>query len=563
VKNRIRTLLAAGIVLLALAPSAASAAAYTERISVTSSELEATGGDSLDAAISTDGAFVAFSSAATDLVPSDTNGNADIFVRDRANGTTERVSIDSSEAQATGGDSLYPSISADGRFVAFSSEATNLVSGDSNTTADIFVRDRTNGTTERVSVDSSEAEATQGNSEQSSMSADGRYIAFESFAVDLVPGDTGGLQDIFVRDRTSGTTERVSVSSAEEQGVGGGNSGPSISADGNLVAFATGTTNLVTPDANANVADIVVRNRSAGTTELVHLSSNEVQGNFQSLGAPAFSGDGRYVAFQSSADNLVPGDDNPGDNLFLRDMQLGTTEIVSLNDAEELPLGGGGGNPSVSTDGRFVAFETPAYNLVAGDDNGKSDIFVRDRLLGTIERSSVTTSGEQSSNQSPGSYNPSINGDGGVVVFDAIAPDLVSDDTNANADVFVHAYDIDFDGVSDFSDNCPTVANTNGQAADQDGDIAGDACDAPGTGNADCNQAISSIDALKILRFSAALSVTQSEPCKDVGEVIGSGFKQGDVDCNGSINSIDALKILRAVALLSVSTGCSGPVIGP
>jgi hypothetical protein len=244
-------------------------------------------------------------------------------------------------------------------------------------------------------------------------------------------------------------------------------------------------------------------------------------------------------------------------------MQQGTTEIVSLNDAEELPLGGGGSNPSVSTDGRFVAFETPAYNLVPGDDNGKSDIFVRDRLLGTIERSSVKTSGEQSSNQSPGSYNPSINGDGGVVVFDAIAPDLVSDDTNTRADVFVHAYDIDFDGVSDFSDNCPTVANTNGQANDQDGDIAGDACDAAGTGNVDCNQAISSIDALKILRFSAALSVAQSEPCLDMGQNLASGFKHGDVDCNGTINSIDALKVLRAVALLSVATSCSGPVIGP
>jgi hypothetical protein len=149
-------------------------------------------------------------------------------------------------------------------------------------------------------------------------------------------------------------------------------------------------------------------------------------------------------------------------------------------------------------------------------------------------------------------------------VFDAIAPDLVSDDTNANADVFVHAYDIDFDGVSDFSDNCPTVANTNGQANDVDGDLAGDACDAPGTGNVDCNQAINSIDALKILRFSAGLSVAQSEPCLDLPLPLTSGFGHGDVDCsNTNPNSIDALKVLRAVAGLPVQTACSGPVVGP
>ena len=151
------------------------------------------------------------------------------------------------------------------------------------------------------------------------------------------------------------------------------------------------------------------------------------------------------------------------------------------------------------------------------------------------------------------------------MAFDSLATDLVSGDTNAKSDVFVHAYDIDYDGVSDFIDNCPTVANTTGQGDDIDGDLAGDACDAPGTGNVDCNQVINSIDALKVLRFSASLSVAQSEPCTDIGQAIGSGFDQGDVDCSGgNPNSIDALKILRAVASLPVSQqpGC-GKVIGP
>jgi hypothetical protein len=143
-----------------------------------------------------------------------------------------------------------------------------------------------------------------------------------------------------------------------------------------------------------------------------------------------------------------------------------------------------------------------------------------------------------------------------------MASNLVTDDTNAKIDVFQHAWDIDGDGVSDFSDNCPTVANAAGQGDDDDGDWAGNACDAAGTANADCNQAINSVDALKILRNNAGLSVAQSEPCKDIGQAIGSGFGQADVDCNNSVNSVDALKVLRATAGLSVSQqpGCDPPI---
>ena len=558
-KRKVLTLLIAGIAMLVLAPGTASAAPYTERISVDSAELEANGGDSLDAAISTDGRFVAFSSKATDLIASDGNAKSDVFVRDRLNGTTERVSVESSETEATGGDSQYPSISADGRFVAFSSSATNLVTGDTNDDPDLFVRDRTLGTTERVSVSSSEAQGDGGVSEQSSISADGRFVAFESYAAGLTANDVGGQQDIFVRDRTLGTTEQVNLTSGDQPAPNGFHSLPAVSADGNLVAFFSSSTGLV-PEDISYVADIYVRNRGAGTTERVSVSSSEEEANDQSYGPAAISGDGRYVAFESSAKNLVPSDTNIAANIFLRDMQLGTTEIVNFNNLGEQTLGGNSSEPALSTDGRFVAFETPAYNLVAGDDNGGSDVFVRDRVLGTVERVSVTTAGAQVLNHP--SHAPSISGDGGIVVFHSTAADLVSDDTNAKSDVFVHAYDIDFDGVSDYSDNCPTVANAAGQGDDDDGDWAGNACDAAGTANADCNQAINSVDALKILRNNAGLSVAQSEPCKDIGQAIGSGFGQADVDCNNSVNSVDALKVLRAVAGLSVSqqAGCDPPI---
>jgi Tol biopolymer transport system component len=332
---------------------------------------------------------------------------------------------------------------------------------------------------------------------------------------------------------------------------------PSISDNGNLVSFLSTANNLAAADL-APQADIFVRDLSAGTTTLVSVSSAEVQGNAQSESS-AISGNGQFVVFIAGADNLVPDDTNPSYDAFLRDLTAGTTERVSIADDEAQMLGGNASNPAITPDGRFIAFHTPAYNLVANDSNGYRDVFVRDRQLGTTERVSVTTAGAQVTNES---FDPAISGDGGVIAWDSESPQFVTDDTNGNYDVFIHTYDIDVDGISDFTDNCPTVANTAGQGDDTDGDIAGNACDAAGTGNADCNQAINSVDALKILRYNAGLSVAQSDPCKDVGETIGSGFMQGDVDCSGAINAVDALKILRASAALSAATDCAGPVIG-
>ena len=553
--KHIRIAAIALIAAAALLPGAASAAPYTERISVDSAELEATGGDSVDAAVSANGRFVAFSSAAVDLVAGDSNGKSDVFVRDRANGTTERVSLDSSEVQGLD-DSTLPAISGDGRFVTFHSKATNLVASDTNAGGDIFLRDRTNGTTERISVDSSETQSNN-NSGISSITSDGRYVAFESIASNLVPGDAGGW-DIFVRDLQLGTTEKASFTDSEGQ-ADGNNWEPSISDDGNMVAFYSSANNLTPADQTIH-SDVFLRDRTAGTTTLLSVSSAEVQSDYPS-NSTSISADGLKVAFISGGTNLVPNDPS-GYDAFVRDVAAGTTERVSVS-SDETGANSSSANPSISGNGRFVAFDTYSTNLVPNDTTSTSDVFVRDLLLGTTERVSVTTAGAGSALGN--SFDPSINADGGVVAFQSVAVDLVSDDTNLKSDVFVHAYDIDLDGISDYSDNCPTVANTDGQAVDQDGDIAGDACDAPGTGNVDCNQVINSIDALKVLRFSASLSVAQSEPCTDIGEPIGSTFDQGNVDCSaGNPNSIDALKILRAVALLTVSQqpGC-GPVIGP
>ena len=384
-------------------------------------------------------------------------------------------------------------------------------------------------------------------------------MVFGSIASDLAAPDGVGW-DIFVRDRQAGTTEIVSIPGPGATGSGvHAESSMSISDDGNIVAFDS--PQKLTSTDTSNHSDVFMRNRSGGTTTLVSVSSDEVQSNYINYDA-VVSGNGLLIAFVSGADNLVPND--PGNyDVFLRDLTAGTTALVSLADNEARP-NSNSEDPDLSTNGRYLAFETSATNMGSGDTTGYRDVFVRDLQLGTTTRVSQSTAGVEGDQAST---NVSISADGGVIGFESMASNLVTDDTNAKIDVFQHAVDIDGDGISDYSDNCPTVANAAGQADDDDGDIAGNACDAAGTANADCNQAINSVDSLKLLRFGAGLSVVQSDPCTDVGQVIGSGFKQGDVDCNNAVNAVDALKVLRAVAGLSVSqqAGCDPPIgpIGP
>ena len=402
-------------------------AASTERVSVDDGGDQGNA-DSSDSAVSDDGRFVAYYSAASNLVPADTNGADDIFVRDRLTGTTERVSVDASGNQANG-DSLGPALSADGRFVSFRSQASNLVPGDTNGASDDFVYDRQTGAIERISVDTSGNEA-NGDSFETWMSDDGRYVAFLSFASNLVPGDTNGVSDIFVRDRQTGTTQRVSVDSSGTQ-ANDESFYPQISADGRYVAFRSDASNLVSGDTNG-VSDIFVRDLQTGTTERVSLDGTGAQGNGDSFG-PSISGDGRFVAFRSDSSNLVQGDANGVDDVFVRDRQTGTTERVSV-DGSGTEANGNSFGPSISEDGRFVAFRSHASNLVAGDVNGRDDIFVHDRQTGATQLVSVANGGTQGD---AASFEPAISGDGRYVAFRSDASTLVPDDTNASRDVFL------------------------------------------------------------------------------------------------------------------------------
>lgn len=384
--------------------------------------------------ISADGRYVVFESGASNLVAGDNNGAYDVFVKDTLTGVTTRVSTNSAGLESSAGfDSVHPAVSGNGRYIAFYSDATNLVATDTNKVSDIFLKDAVTGTTTRVSTNS---QGTQANkmSDSPAISADGRMIAFVSAATNLVTDDLNLRQDVFVKDIVTGTTTRVSTSSSGEEASNDSDL-PSISADGRTIAFSSSAKNLVPNDTNG-FPDIFVKDLATGTTKLVSVSSAGVQADNGST-APALSGDGRYVAYVSRAANLAPNDSNDNYDVFVTDLQTMTTTRVSTD------ASGGQGNeasgqqpgrPSISANGRYVAFWSTASNLVPGDDNNRPDIFVKDTQTGRIALVSVNAAG------TPGddfSIESAISADGRFVAFTSSAGNLAAGDSNGLQDVFL------------------------------------------------------------------------------------------------------------------------------
>lgn len=399
-----------------------------ERVSVASDESQSSGPIGSLTEMSPDGRFVVFNALASDLVAGDTNGFTDTFLRDRQAGTTERVSVASDGSEANAGSGEDPDVSADGRFVAFGSRASNLVAGDTNGTEDIFVHDRQTGITERMSLDVGGAQLTF-DANEPSISGDGRFVAFTAQA-----GGPSFAYRILVRDRLTGVTVNASVSNLGVPGNGPSTS-VNLSFDGRYVTFRSFSSNLVPGDGNST-GDIFVRDLLLQTTERVSVASGGAEADSQSF-VPYITADGRYIEFSSLASNLVPGDTNGNMDVFVHDRQTQTTERVSLGTGGVQAVGSttteGGG---ISDDGRFSAFHSNAANLVPGDTNGALDVFVYDRQTQTTERISVAGDGTQGNGFSL--IGPGLSADGAIIAFRSNSSNLVSGDTNGSFDVFVH-----------------------------------------------------------------------------------------------------------------------------
>lgn len=383
--------------------------------------------------ISADGRFVAFKSSAANLVEGDNNLNcgwsgnencADIFVFDRQTGEIELVSVSTSGAQAALGAS-NPKLSADGRFVAFASSARNLVEGDTNEASDVFVHDRTSGQTLRVSLASDGAQANGGSGLDLAISGDGRFVAFSSGATNLVEGDTNGLVDIFAHDRQTGETRRVSVAS---DGVQSNNTtrGAAISADGRYVVFSSTSIHLVRPDTNV-AEDIFLHDLLTGQTTLVSMAPDGSQANKGSFD-PQISADGRFVAFHSNATNLMPDLSDPQD-LYVLDRQTGKYFNLPGVYVDDFAL---------SANGRFVAFISSSSRLAGVDTNGVDDAFVYDLQTGWITRVSVAYDGAQGNGPVKNYDSLAISADGLSVAFASEATNMVPGGTLGYRHIFVN-----------------------------------------------------------------------------------------------------------------------------
>ena len=380
--------------------------------------------------VSANGRVATFMGEADNFVPGDVNGVDDIFAYDRQTGVIELVSLSTQGVQADAR-CRYPSLSADGRYVAYASLASTLAAGTTGTDlVHVYRTDRVTDTTIRVSVNTA-GQIADHYSTRPRISLDGRYITYISQAFNLSPADTNAFVDVYVHDVDTGTTFLASRDSSGV--VGNGTSiDPDISADGRWIVFRSVSTNLDPSDGNT-IADIYRHDQQTGQTIRISVSSAGV-GTNGDCAIPSISADGNLIAFTSSGSNLVPNDTNGLDDVFVRDLAAGTTTRVSVGTGG-IQGDGSAGLCNISEDGRWVTFSSRSTNLVPGDTNGVRDVFLHDLLTGTttlVSKDSLGAIGNGDCSR------PRISGDGQVVVFSSVGDDLVPGDTNGFEDVFVH-----------------------------------------------------------------------------------------------------------------------------
>jgi Tol biopolymer transport system component len=376
------------------------------------------------AAISSDERFVVFSSDATNLVANDRNDASDIFLRDRWFNQTTRISVDNAGIEGNAA-STQPVLSANGRFIAFSSKATNFVAGEANGVADIFIYD-----TQTKQVRGINPLDSNGDSVNPSITADGRWVVFESLASNLIADDTNSASDIFAFDTQSNQLTRLSINDAGVAGDGH-SFNPIIAANGNFVVFASEASNLVAGDTNVT-SDIFLHNLTTHTTQRISQTAMQTdRGSYH----PSIDAAGKVIVFESDATSLVENDSNAVSDIFIKDLTTGQLQRITSPTGEQ--ANSAAYYPTISATGRYVAFTTAATNLVSGNANALFDILKYDRQTQQLARVNVSVNGEQGNFQSL-KLPMSLSWNGDYAVFTSNATNVVYGDNNLSFDVFVY-----------------------------------------------------------------------------------------------------------------------------
>lgn len=406
-----------------------SHAQSTERVSLSASGEQGNDDSQVrNTSLSANGRYVAFESYADNLVPGDSNAHADIFIRDLVDGSIQRVSVNSNGIEGNA-KSESPSMSADGRYVAFHSYSTNLYEADLNYQDDVFVHDRMTGQTECVSR-SMEGSTGNGRSWNPVISGNGRFVAFLSRADNLVPLDTNWNGDIFVYDRYEQIMTRVSVSSAGVESNSFSEQ-PSISASGRMIAFTSHGSNLVADDLNGE-RDVFVHDLVAATTIRVSVASDGTEANAYSH-QPCMAADGNVVVFTSYSDALHELDTNKNADVYLHDLRTSETDWIS-HGTGMTSTNKSSTQPAVTADGQMVVFQTGASNWLSGDTNGVNDIYLYHRGSGGPERISI---GPDDIEPDMACSKPAISADGGEVVYHTRSGSMFEEDSNDKVDVYL------------------------------------------------------------------------------------------------------------------------------
>ena len=389
--------------------------------------------NSTSPAISTHGRYTAFISFASDIVIGDTNGASDAFLWDARNSRNWLVTKGFDDAPANGNTSA-PAIGASGRWVVYSSNATNLVRGDTNNAADIFVTDMRRGKTKLISASPAGAPA-NGPSLVPAITGDGRYITYASDASNLVTDDPNGHErDVFRFDTDTGTTILISRS-ASGGGADDASYSSAISADGNVVTFQSDATNLVSGDTNG-ASDVFAYDVTAASTSVVSADVSGASADGASF-QPFISADGRYVSFTSAASDLVPDDANADWDGFLRDRTTGTTRALSVT-PDGQPADGRSQFAVVSQDGAWATFLSNASDLGLPARDGVSQVYLQNLATGALTLVSVGLRGKPGNHDSDST---SITGDGRHVAFSSAAGNLTDIEYRHGGDVFRYPYE--------------------------------------------------------------------------------------------------------------------------